>query len=177
VKKKKIILILTIILIGIVLLNGGFYLFKNKRINEETLNITSMITLDNPEAKVYPNFYLLENEKGITLYNFENQELFQYNENYTDYHILNNTLLAIKNNTYVKILSLTGEVLLEGEENFADLNSEEYFFINNTLYNKELKEIYTLTNDQAKDCGCNRRNGRLAAVCLDTGREYYVEKS
>ena len=150
-KKEKIILILTIILIGIVLLNGGFYLFKNKKINEETLNITSMITLDNPEAKVYPSFYLLENEKGITLYNFENQELFQYNENYTDYHILNNTLLAIKNNTYVKILSLTGEVLLEGEENFADLNSEEYFFINNTLYNKELKEIYTLTNDQAKD--------------------------
>lgn len=29
----------------------------------------------------------------------------------------------------------------------------------------------------AIDCGCNRRNGRLAAVCLDTGREYYVEKS
>ena len=75
-KKEKIILILTIILIGIVLLNGGFYLFKNKKINEETLNITSMITLDNPEAKVYPNFYLLENEKGITLYNFENQELY-----------------------------------------------------------------------------------------------------
>ena len=135
-KKKKIILILTIILIGIVLLNGGFYLFKNKKINEETLNITSMITLDNPEAKVYPNFYLLEDEKGITLYNFENQELFQYSENYTDYHILNNNFLVIKNNTYVKILSLTGEVLLEGEENFADLNSEEYFFINNTLYNK-----------------------------------------
>ncbi len=150
-KKKKIILILTIILIGIVLLNGGFYLFKNKKINEETLNITSMITLDNPEAKVYPNFYLLENEKGITLYNFENQELFQYSENYTDYHILNNTFLVIKNNTHLKILSLTGEVLLEGEENFANLNSEEYFFLNNTLYNKELKEIYTLANEQTKD--------------------------
>ena len=150
-KKKKIILILTIILIGIVLLNGGFYLFKNKKTNEETLNITSMITLDNPEAKVYPNFYLLETEKGIILYNFENQELFQYSENYTDYHILNNNFLVIKNNTYVKILSLTGEVLLEGEENFDDLNSEEYFFINNTLYNKELKEIYTLANEQTKD--------------------------
>ena len=78
-KKKKLILILTIILIGIILLNGGFYLFKKLSKTEkmnQTVNITSMITLDNPEAKVYPNFYLLENEKGITLYNFENQELY-----------------------------------------------------------------------------------------------------
>lgn len=37
--------------------------------------------------------------------------------------------------------------------------------------------IYKANHHIAIDCGCNRRNGRLAAVCLDTGREYYVEKS
>lgn len=37
--------------------------------------------------------------------------------------------------------------------------------------------VYKKNHHIAIDCGCNRRNGRLAAVCLDTGREYYVEKS
>ena len=37
--------------------------------------------------------------------------------------------------------------------------------------------VYRENHHIAIDCGCNRRNGRLAAVCLDTGREYYVEKS
>lgn len=35
--------------------------------------------------------------------------------------------------------------------------------------------VYRENHHIAIDCGCNRRNGRLAAVCLDTGREYYVE--
>lgn len=152
-KKKKIILILTIILIGIVLLNGGFYLFKkekNKEEIQETLNITAMITLDNPEAKVYPDFYLLESEDGLTLYNFENQELFQYNEKYSSYQVLNNNLLVVRNNTYLKIFSLADEVLLAGEENFAELSNEEYFWVNNKLYDKELKEIYSLSNEDIK---------------------------
>ena len=29
----------------------------------------------------------------------------------------------------------------------------------------------------ALDCGCNRPNGRLAAICLDTGTEYYISRS
>lgn len=37
--------------------------------------------------------------------------------------------------------------------------------------------IYKENHHIAIDCGCNQRNGRLAAICLDTGREYYVEKS
>lgn len=37
--------------------------------------------------------------------------------------------------------------------------------------------IYKENHHIAIDCGCNRRNGRLAAVCLETGQEYYVEKS
>lgn len=37
--------------------------------------------------------------------------------------------------------------------------------------------VYRENHHIAIDCGSNRRNGRLAAVCLDTGREYYVEKS
>ena len=37
--------------------------------------------------------------------------------------------------------------------------------------------IYKANDHIAIDCGCNRRNGRLAGVCLETGQEYYVEKS
>lgn len=33
--------------------------------------------------------------------------------------------------------------------------------------------VYRENHHIAIDCGCNRRNGRLAAVCLDTGREYW----
>ena len=46
-----------------------------------------------------------------------------------------------------------------------------------TLGNPKPGYIYKANHHIAIDCGCNRRNGRLAAVCLDTGREYYVEKS
>lgn len=144
-KKKKLILLLIIILIGITLLEG-YYLLKKEKLKEninQDLNITSMISLDNPEAQVYSNFYLIETEKGIVIYNFENQELLQYNEKYTSYKVLNNNIL-VKNNNHLKILSLTGEVLLDGKDNFAELNSEDYFFLNNRLYNKELKEIYAL---------------------------------
>lgn len=147
-KKKKVILILTIISI-IALLNGVFYLFKKEKAKEnieQDLNITSMIIIDNPEAKVYSDFYLIETEEGITFYNFEDQKIFQYNEEYTTCEVLNGNIF-VRNNSYLKVLSLTGEVLLEGKENFIELNSEEYFFVNNKLYNKELKEIYTLPNE------------------------------
>ena len=33
--------------------------------------------------------------------------------------------------------------------------------------------VYRNKNHIAIDCGCSMKNGRLAAVCLDTGREYY----
>lgn len=35
--------------------------------------------------------------------------------------------------------------------------------------------VYQQNHHIAIDCGCNRREGRLAAVCLDTGEEFYVE--
>lgn len=35
--------------------------------------------------------------------------------------------------------------------------------------------VYQQNHHIAIDCGSNRREGRLAAVCLDTGEEFYVE--
>lgn len=34
--------------------------------------------------------------------------------------------------------------------------------------------IFRENHHIALDCGCNRPNGRLAAICLDTGEEYYI---
>lgn len=36
--------------------------------------------------------------------------------------------------------------------------------------------IYRQNNHIAIDCGCYRHGGRLAAICLDTGEEFYVSK-
>lgn len=36
--------------------------------------------------------------------------------------------------------------------------------------------VFKGNNHIAIDCGCNRPDGRLAAVCLDTGEEYYISK-
>lgn len=36
--------------------------------------------------------------------------------------------------------------------------------------------IFKLNNHIAIDCGCNRRDGRLAAICLDTLEEFYAER-
>lgn len=36
--------------------------------------------------------------------------------------------------------------------------------------------IFKGNNHIALDCGCNRPDGRLAAICLDTMEEYYVER-
>ena len=36
--------------------------------------------------------------------------------------------------------------------------------------------IFRENNHIALDCGCNRPGGRLAAICLDTMEEYYVER-
>lgn len=36
--------------------------------------------------------------------------------------------------------------------------------------------IFRENHHIALDCGCSRPDGRLAAICLDTGEEYYVEK-
>lgn len=35
--------------------------------------------------------------------------------------------------------------------------------------------VYRKNNHIAIDCGCNLKNGRLAAVCLDTEEEFYVD--
>lgn len=37
--------------------------------------------------------------------------------------------------------------------------------------------IFKENNHIALDCGCNSPDGRLAAICLDTGKEYYISKS
>lgn len=41
-------------------------------------------------------------------------------------------------------------------------------------YNPRPGYIYKGNNHIAVDCGCYRPDGQLAAVCLDTGEEYYV---
>lgn len=64
------------------------------------------------------------------------------------------------------------------------MNNEKYLFAHamtsapeGILGNPKPGYIYKENHHIAIDCGCNRRNGRLAAVCLETGQEYYVEKS
>lgn len=150
-KKKKLILILTIILIGIILLNGGFYLFKKLSKTDkmnQTVNITSMITLNDVDIKVYEDFYLSETKEGLILYDFNQQELFRYNDVYTSFNVINKNIFLVRNGTHIKAFSLNGDVLLDGEEDFADLNSEDYLFVNHKLYNKELKEIYALSSTE-----------------------------
>lgn len=41
-------------------------------------------------------------------------------------------------------------------------------------YNPRPGYIYKGNNHIAVDCGCYRPDGQLAAICLDTGEEYYV---
>ncbi len=36
--------------------------------------------------------------------------------------------------------------------------------------------VFKQNNHIAIDCGCNRRDGRLAAICLDTLEEFYAER-
>ncbi|MCM1187586.1 MAG: fructose-bisphosphatase class III [Lachnoclostridium sp.] len=37
--------------------------------------------------------------------------------------------------------------------------------------------IFRENHHIALDCGCSRSDGRLAAICLDTGKEYYVPEN
>lgn len=45
------------------------------------------------------------------------------------------------------------------------------------LENRKPGYIYKANNHIAIDCGCNREDGRLSAICLNTEEEFYVSKS
>lgn len=45
----------------------------------------------------------------------------------------------------------------------------------NILENSRPGYIFKKNNHIAIDCGAGKNNGRLAAICLDTGEEYYAE--
>ena len=117
-KNKKRLLIGTLILFVVWSCVTVFIIFKDNKnivINKE-LGILSVSTIDNINIKIGNDFYIKDEGKKLVVYDFNNNVISEYLEEFTNYELFLEKYIVITNKNFKKIIDKYGNVLAKGSQ-------------------------------------------------------------
>lgn len=144
-KNKKRLLIGTLILFVVWSCVTVFIIFKDNKnivINKE-LGILSVSTIDNINIKIGNDFYIKDEGKKLVVYDFNNNVISEYLEEFTNYELFLEKYIVITNKNFKKIIDKYGNVLAKGGQ-VKKARDDKYILVDNALYDKDMNRIYTL---------------------------------
>lgn len=144
-KNKKRLLIGTLILFVVWSCVTVFIIFKDNKnivINKE-LGILSVSTIDNINIKIGNDFYIKDEGKKLVVYDFNNNVISEYLEEFTNYELFLEKYIVITNKNFKKIIDKYGNVLAKGSQ-VKKARDDKYILVDNALYDKDMNRIYTL---------------------------------
>lgn len=144
-KNKKRLLISTLILFVIWSCVTVFIIFKDKKnvvINKE-LGIESIRTIDNINIEIGSDFYVKDEGKKLVVYDFNNNVISEYLEEFTNYEVLLEKYIVVTNKNLKKIIDKNGNILAKGGQ-VKKARDDKYILVDNALYDKDMNSVYTL---------------------------------
>lgn len=144
-KSKKRVLIIVIILFVIwTFVTVKFILTdKNSKEDVKLLGIESIQAYNKTNIGIGDSFYAKKEGKKLVVYDFNDKELYTYNDEFIDFEIFDKRLIIVKTKDKEIIINKNGTTLASGD--VSKISSDnKYILIGDTIYNYNLQEIYKL---------------------------------
>lgn len=143
-KKKKLIVTILVIILGISIGTTTYLLLpKKNNLKEPVLNINNTIVINSLNVEVGNDFYIVKNDNGFTTYDLSQNKLYTYEDKLTEYSIYNNYII-ITNEDKTLVIDKNGKEIITGKYLTSLYNNTKYLIIDNKVYNSNMNEIYTL---------------------------------
>ncbi len=143
-KKKKLIVTILVIILGISIGTTTYLLLtKKNNLKEPVLNINNTIVINSLNVEVGNDFYIVKNDNGFTTYDLSQNKLYTYEDKLTEYSIYNNHII-ITNEDKTLVIDKNGKEIITGKYLTSLYNNTKYLIIDNKVYNSNMNEIYTL---------------------------------
>ena len=134
-KNKKRLLISTLVLFVIWSFVTIYIVFNDKRgINEEkVLGFESVTVINNINVSVGENFYVKDEGNKLVIYDFNDDIISEYTEEFTNYEIFDKRFIIVTNKNIKKIINKDGEILINGTQ-IKVSNDNKYVLVDNAVY-------------------------------------------
>ena len=144
-KNKKRLLISTLVLF-VVWSCVTIYIILNdkKNINEEKeLGFESVMVINNLNVKVGEDFYVKNEGNKLVIYDFNDNVISDYLEEFTNYEIIDKKFIKVTNKNNKKIINKNGDILAKGT-NLNVASNNKYILVDNAIYDGNMNKIYVL---------------------------------
>ena len=144
-KNKKRLLISTLVLFVIWSCVTIYIVFNDKKdINEEkVLGFESVTVINNINVSVGENFYVKDEGNKLVIYDFNDNIISEYTEEFTNYEIFDKRFIIVTNKNIKKIINKDGKILINGTQ-IKVANDNKYVLVDNAVYDNNLNKIYVL---------------------------------
>ena len=134
-KNKKRLLISTLVLFVIWSCVTIYIVFNDKKgINEEkVLGFESVTVINNINVSVGENFYVKDEGNKLVIYDFNDNIISEYTEEFTNYEILDKRFIIVTNKNIKKIINKDGKILINGTQ-IKVANDNKYVLVDNAVY-------------------------------------------
>ena len=145
-KKNKKRLLISILVLFVVWCGVLVYIIldENDNVqNKDKLGVEAVTTIDNIGIKVGNDFYVRDEGEKLVVYDFDNNFISEYTDEYTSYEIFDKRLIIVTNNNNKKIINKKGYELAFGSH-IKYSKDNKYILIDNTVYDYNLRKVYVL---------------------------------
>ena len=134
-KNKKRLLISTLVLFVIWSFVTIYIVFNDKKdINEKkVLGFESVTVINNINVNVGENFYVKDEGNKLVIYDFNDNIISEYNEEFTNYEIFDKRFIIVTNKNIKKIINKDGKILINGTQ-IKVANDNKYVLVDNAVY-------------------------------------------
>lgn len=145
--KKKVVIGISIFILLIVVFGILYFIVFKKNCNGDArFNINDVVVIDDTDITVGGDYYIKEDEMGFTIFNFKGEVLYKYEDKIQYFEIFSNSYIIVKGDNTVFVIDKNGNKLANGSTivSVYSGNTSDYIIIDNNVYDKNMKLVYTL---------------------------------
>ena len=145
-KKNKKRLLISILVLFVVWCGVLVYIILDENNNvqdKDKLGVESVTTLDNIGIKIGNDFYVRDEGEKLVVYDFNNNVISEYTDEYTYFEIFDKRLIIVNNKNRKMIINKNGHEMVAGSH-VKYSQDNKYILVDNAVYDYNLRKIYVL---------------------------------
>lgn len=116
---------------------------NNNKEEKDALGIENITTLDNINIKIGNDFYVRDEGEKLVIYDFNNNFISEYTNEYTYFEIFDKRLIIITNKNRKMIITKNGHEMVTGSH-VKYSQDNKYILVDNAVYDYNLRKVYVL---------------------------------
>lgn len=116
---------------------------NNNKEEKDVLGIENITTLDNINIKNGNDFYVRDEGEKLVVYDFNNNVISEYTDEYTYFEIFDKRLIIITNKNRKMIITKNGHEMVTGSH-VKYSQDNKYILVDNAVYDYNLRKVYVL---------------------------------